>query len=114
MTEEMFLKNENLEIKSLASSLLFFIRHSIRDVSRRKFHYGVAFASVFVVVLSVLVINTIVEKGPVIFLRLAEHHHGEIDGYVTPKGSDMHLARPNPFLNYSRVVAAYGETRYNI
>jgi hypothetical protein len=30
-----------------------------------------------------LVINTIVDKGPIVFLRLAEGNAGEIDGIVT-------------------------------
>ena len=72
---------------SLASTIAFFFRHSVRDIGRRKFHYSLAFCSVFIVVLSSLVINTVVEKGPIIFLRLAENHHGECDGYVTPLGS---------------------------
>ena len=49
---------------------LFFIKHSIRDILRRKCHFCLAFCSVFVVVLSTLVVNTVIEKGPIIFLSL--------------------------------------------
>lgn len=66
--------NENLEEQSLKSSIAFFFKHSLRDIGRRKFHFSLAFCSVFIVVLSTLVINTAVEKGPIIFLRLAEGH----------------------------------------
>jgi hypothetical protein len=60
--------------KKIASS--FFTKHSYRDVSRKKFHFCLSFCSVFIVVWSALVINTIVEKGPIIFLKLAEGEEG--------------------------------------
>ena len=71
---------------SLRETINFSIRHSLKDIKRRKFHFILAFSSVFLVVLFSLVINTVVEKGPIIFLRLAEGYHGEIDGVVTPAG----------------------------
>lgn len=64
--------NEKLEDQSLKSTINFFFKHSLRDIQRRKFHFSLAFCSVFIVVLSSLVINTAVEKGPIIFLKLAE------------------------------------------
>jgi hypothetical protein len=57
---------------SLFSSSRFFCKHSCRDISRRKFHFGLSFCSVLIVVWSALVINTLVEKGPIIFLKLSE------------------------------------------
>ena len=57
---------------SLASSSSFFLKHSYRDVGRRRFHFCLSFCSVFIVVWSALVINTLVEKGPIVFLKLAE------------------------------------------
>jgi predicted transcriptional regulator len=35
-----------------------------------------------VVVLSTLIINTVVDKGPIIFLKLAENTAGEHDGII--------------------------------
>ena len=64
----------------------FFLKHSWRDVTRRKCHFGLAFCSVFVVVLSTLVVNTVIEKGPIIFLKLAQADTGEFDGYFTQGG----------------------------
>ena len=55
----------------------------MRDLRRRKCHYCLAFCSVYIVVLFVLLINTIISKGPIIFLRLAEASEGEIDGVVS-------------------------------
>lgn len=63
-------------------------------------------------VLSSLVINTIVEKGPIIFLKLAESHHGECDGYVTPLGSHNRVDMP-VMLNYTRIRELYNDT-YNL
>lgn len=57
---------------SIMSSSKFFFKHSFRDINRRKFHFCLSFCSVFIVVWSALVINTLVEKGPVIFLKMAE------------------------------------------
>lgn len=48
----------------------FFLKHSFRDIKRRKFHFCLAFLSVFIVVLSTLVIHTVVAKGPIIFMAL--------------------------------------------
>lgn len=51
-----------------------------------------------------------VEKGPVIFLRLAESYHGEIDGVVTPSGYvEKDGVIHEIFLNYSRYDELYHE-----
>lgn len=105
------MKNENLEEESLRSTIKFFYRHSVRDIGRRKFHFSLAFCSVFIVVLSSLVINTAVEKGPVVFLKLAEGRQGEVDAYVTPFGqyqSDENNNN-NLFLNYTRASSILGK-----
>ena len=39
--------------------------------------------SVYIVILSSLVVNTVVSKGPIIFLTLAQSNVGEYDGYFT-------------------------------
>jgi hypothetical protein len=39
---------------------------------------------VFVVVLATLLINTVIEMGPIIFLKLAEIDAGQIDAIITP------------------------------
>ena len=43
-----------------------------------------AFCSVFLVVVSTLVINQIISKGSIIFLKIGESSHGEIDAFITP------------------------------
>ena len=67
--------------------MIFFLKHSFRDTKRRKCHFFLALCSVFIVVLFSLVINTIVARGPIIFLKMAEANNGEIDGVVTPSKS---------------------------
>jgi len=69
---------------SQASSLGFFMRHSYRDVKRKWVHFCLSFCSVFIVVWSAIVINTLVEKGPIIFLKLAEGQKGQYDGIIYP------------------------------
>lgn len=68
-----YVKSDNqMSDYSVLSSSQFFYKHSYRDIGRRKFHFCLSFCSVFIVVWSALVINTLVEKGPIIFLKLAE------------------------------------------
>ena len=50
------------------SAFDFFVKHSLRDVKRRKCHFCLAFCSVFIAVLATVVINTVISQGPLIFL----------------------------------------------
>jgi len=70
--ETAFAKEQRLEGQAVTQSLMFFARHAYRDIKRKKCHFCLAFCSVFFVVLFTLVINTIVSRGPVIFLKLVE------------------------------------------
>ena len=96
---------------------LFFIKHSIRDILRRKCHFCLAFCSVFVVVLSTLVVNTVIEKGPIIFLSLNQVGSGEFDAYLEP--SDWFIAGPkeyglsDKFFNYTQFQYLW-EDKFNI
>ena len=84
------------------SSTSFFLKHSYRDLGRKKFHFCLSFCSVFIVVWASLVINTLTEKGPIIFLKLAESLYGQFDGYLYPaqavKGNNF---ADGVFLNYT-------------
>ena len=84
VTEEEFLKQQNMSTLKLGQQLKFFCKHTYRDTKRRKCHFCLALCSVFIVVLFSLVINTIVARGPIIFLKMAEATEGEIDGIITP------------------------------
>ena len=53
-------------------SLRFFIKNACTDISRHKCQFCLAFCSVFIVVLSVIVVNSVIAKGPLIFLQIAE------------------------------------------
>lgn len=72
-----------------------------------------AFCSVFLVVMSTLVINQIISKGSIIFLKMAESTHGEIDAYVTPVADIVAETLDGiqydvpALLNYSAVNAYY-------
>lgn len=69
---------------SVLSTIGFFFKHSYRDIGRKCCHFCLSFCSVLIVVWAALVINTIVEKGPVIFLKLSEAEVGQYDGIVYP------------------------------
>jgi len=54
---DQFLQNEQMETQNISQAMQFFLQHSYKDVFRRKFHFLLAFCSVFLVVVSTLVIN---------------------------------------------------------
>ena len=64
------------------SSCGMFCSYSYRDIGRRKCTFCLSLSSVLFVVWSTLIINTMVEKGPVIFLKLAEAQTGEYDALI--------------------------------
>jgi hypothetical protein len=79
---DQFLKNEKMEGKAGFNN--FFVHHAYKDVQRRKFLFCLAFSAVFLVVVSTLVINQVISKGSLIFLKISESSHGEIDAVITP------------------------------
>ena len=99
---------------------MFFIKHSIRDIARRKCHFCLAFCSVFVVVVSTLVVNTVIEKGPIIFLSLNQAESGEFDAYIEPADWDVRGPKPrdrwisDKFMNYTQFINVWGEDKFNV
>jgi hypothetical protein len=77
-----------------------------------------ALSSVFIVVLFSLVINTIVAKGPIIFLKMAQASYGEVDGVVTPSQTTSLGLREDQtmtkYLNYTRLKEIPGMTKFNL
>ncbi|TNV85125.1 hypothetical protein FGO68_gene1005 [Halteria grandinella] len=78
---------------------LFFTTYQWRDLKRRKCHFSLAFCSVFFIVVSTLVVTTVIDKGPYIFLELAQDSFGEIDAIITPGVSESKQS----FLSYTAV-----------
>jgi hypothetical protein len=103
------MEQEKLENQNFCSSVRFFCKHSVRDMKRRKCHFCLALCSVFIVVVFSLVINTLVARGPIIFLKLAESSEGEIDGTIEP----TFVNNEQVYLNYSRVEEVFNTT-YNL
>lgn len=70
-------------------------------------------------VLSTLVVNTIIAKGPIIFVSLAQADTGEIDVWYSAKTygkQDTNMnnyADDSFYLNYTQVTMLYGNT-YNL
>ena len=79
--------NEDVNYSSLSclESFKFFIKHSFKDIKRRKCHFCLAYCSVFITVLATLVVNTVIDKGPIIFLSLNQEKTGEIDSLILPE-----------------------------
>lgn len=99
------------------SSFKFFLKHSYRDMRRRKCHFCLSFCSVLIVVWSALVINTLVEKGPVIFLKIAEGDEGQYDGLIYPTrefdSMGTYTNKDGIFINFTRVQDVV-ESKYNL
>ena len=53
-----------------------FTSYAIQDIGRNKCHFCLAFLSVLVCVWAILVVNTVVQIGPIAFLSLAEKTNG--------------------------------------
>lgn len=93
---------------NLCAALWFAWKNACIDIKWRKCNFCLGFMSVFIVVWISLVINTVIEKGPIIFLKLAEGNSGEIDGIITsfqdsPTDIDDDATEPKNFLNYTRI-----------
>ena len=69
---------------SCCQKFRFFIKQSFKDIARHKCQFCLSFCSVFVVVLSILVVQSIINMGPIIFLRLAEKQSGQVDAIFSP------------------------------
>ena len=75
-----------------------------------------AFCSVFLVVVSTLVVNQIISKGSIIFLKLGESTHGEIDAFITPSADliretiDLVEYDVPAMLNYTAINHYFNQT----
>ena len=94
--EALFVQKELTHDKDLSccNTCRFFSRHSWKDIKRRKCNFCLAFCSVFVVVLSTILIKTVVGMGPIIFLKMGEDTVGQYDAVLHPAGEDL-------FVNYT-------------
>ena len=108
-----FMEREGVSTQKLDQVMGFFLTHAKAEVTRRKFHYFLAFCSVFLVIVSTLVINQIITKSSIIFLKMSEATHGEIDAFITPSAdivghtSDGLEYSMGSLLNYTAIEAKY-------
>lgn len=86
--------------KPMLPAIKFFSSFQLRDLKRNKYHFGVSFCTVLVIVFAALTVTTIVEKSPIMFWKFAQTDQGEIDAYVYPK---------NSFINYTRSQQVMGK-----
>ena len=64
------------------------MKQSVKDICRHKCQFCLSFCSVFVVVLSILIVVSVTELGPIIFLRLSEKSIGEYDGVCSSRSNN--------------------------
>jgi len=57
VSETEFIENEKMEAADSKQVMNYFLAQAYNDIFRRKFHFVLAFCSVFLVVVSTLVIN---------------------------------------------------------
>ncbi|CAI2362787.1 unnamed protein product [Moneuplotes crassus] len=96
--------------QSIFQQSYFYLQSNIKDIFRHKCHFLISTLSIFIVVLMCLVVNSVIDKAPIIFLRLAEKNSGEIDAFITPsrgvktvgKGQDSRQVMAT--LNYTAVM----------
>jgi len=72
-----FIKNEldehaEINFQTLLARIQFFMVHSFKDIARRKLLYVIAFGAVFVCILSNLLIDVVIKKGSLIFVKMSE------------------------------------------
>ena len=84
----------------------FFLGQALRDAARNKCNYCLGFCSVMIVVLSILVINTMINQGPLIFVNIAQQYNGQVDAIISPAmnedtGSLNSYSERGVFLNYT-------------
>jgi len=96
-----FDENENIGgAKGCGTRTCLFTRYALNDVSKNKCHFCLAFCSVMIVVLSTLVINTIIDKGPLAFLGIGEMETGQIDAIFSPANKGIYSDTPEAYCYY--------------
>ena len=72
----------------------------------------------FITVLATLVVNTVISKGPIIFLSLNQEKTGEFDSLVIPSDdfrNDLNYQCDwEKYFNYTRVIELYGTEKFNV
>ena len=110
--QKLWQKQQHLKSQGYWSTFKFFCKQSFKDVRRHKCQFWLGFWSVFVVVLLTLIINTLIDKGPVIFLKLAEDSTGEIDAVIETAPIIYSTQSYGKFINYTQIRTLYGD-EYN-
>ncbi|CAI2376394.1 unnamed protein product [Moneuplotes crassus] len=76
--------NSSSYIQCLMQQVHFHLENNIHNMYRHKCQFLISTLSIFIVVLVCLIANSVIDKAPVIFLRLAEQNSGEIDAFLLP------------------------------
>ena len=65
------------------------VRHSLKDIRRYFCHFSLSLFVIFLVMLSIMISQTLMEMGPTIFFRLSEKEAGQFDGLFENSYYDM-------------------------
>ena len=103
---------------SCCGKLRFFVKQSCKDICRHPCQFCLSFCSVFTVVLSILVVISITEKGPIIFLSLGEKQIGQYDAVINPNFNGKtqtfsDYVSSGLFLNYTQIKDITSD-KYNL
>ena len=108
--ERFEIEDTKIKVKQVAfQQSSFYFKSNLKDILRHKCHFIISTLSIFIVVLMALVIYSVIDKAPVIFLRLAEKNSGEIDGILTPPLTPIN--KVSPASNY-KVAAQFNYTQF--
>ncbi len=111
-------EQEKLQRQKCWPTSRLFCMYQWRDLKRHKFHFCLAFCSVFIIVLSILIVISMINKGPVIFLKMSEGRNGQIDAFLTPAGveQNIHDLNQKSFVNLTALRVAEERTskKYNV
>ena len=103
--EKEFIKNELKDDSDTFSTFIrrvqFFMAYSFNDISRRKLLYVIAFGAVFVCILANLLIDVVIKKGSLIFVRMSEEQ--QIDAQIKPSFKNKDKGENNFHFNYTRI-----------
>ena len=60
-----------MDFKKRLNKCSYFVHSAFLEAFRHKCHYFVAVCTVLIIVLSTMIVQTLIDRGPVIFLKMA-------------------------------------------
>lgn len=80
----------------------FYMKQALQDSGRNKCNFCLGFCAITTVVLSLLVINTMINQGPIIFISVAQQSEGQVDAFMIPSVTKTKPGDESDWLFYLR------------